>query len=236
MIAIQNVKVNVTRAGKGEPAVVLLHGWGQNQYMMKFLQDHLCETHTVINLDLPGFGESEEPPQVWRVADYAEFLHELLERLHITRVVIIAHSFGARVALRYAACYPVEQMILTGAAGIRPARGVMYHIRVKTYKLLKRLHMAPSMGSEDYQNASPIMKGVLVTSVEDDLRPLLKDIAVPTLLVWGEKDSATPLWMGRVMEREMPQAALVVLPKEDHFAYFHCSMQFCRIVDAFLKS
>ena len=55
MITIQNIKVNVTRAGNNESAVVLLHGWGQNQYMMKFLQDHLCDTFTVINLDLPGF-------------------------------------------------------------------------------------------------------------------------------------------------------------------------------------
>ena len=79
------------------------------------------------------------------------------------------------------------------------------------------------------------MRGVLVASVEDDLRPLLKDIATETLLVWGERDTATPLWMGRVMEEELPDAALVVLPKEDHFAYFHLSIQFCRIVDAFLR-
>ena len=80
-----------------------------------------------------------------------------------------------------------------------------------------------------------IMKGVLVASVEDDLSGILKDISTETLLVWGEKDTATPLWMGRVMEEELPNAALVVLPKEDHFAYFHLSIQFCRIVDAFLR-
>ena len=155
--------------------------------------------------------------------------------MQITRVNFIAHSFGARIALRYAYRYPVEKMVLSGAAGIQAKRGLGYHIRVKTYKLLKRLHAAPAMGSSDYQNASPIMKGVLVASVEDDLRGILKDISTETLLVWGEKDTATPLWMGRVMEEELPNAALVVLPKEDHFAYFHLSIQFCRIVDAFLR-
>ncbi|MCR0262629.1 alpha/beta hydrolase [[Clostridium] innocuum] len=235
MITIQDIKVNVTRSGNGAPAVVLLHGWGQNQYMMKFLQDHLCDSFTVVNLDLPGFGESEEPRTVWSVDDYATFLHELLMHMHLTRVIFIAHSFGARIALRYAYRYPVEKMVLTGAAGIQAKRGLSYHIRVKTYKLLKRLHAAPAMGSSDYQGASPVMRGVLVASVEDDLRPLLKDIATETLLVWGERDMATPLWMGRVMEEELPDAALVVLPKEDHFAYFHLSIQFCRIVDAFLR-
>lgn len=231
----QNIKVNVTRAGNNESAVVLLHGWGQNQYMMKFLQDHLCDTFTVINLDLPGFGESEEPPRVWSVDDYVDFLQELLDHLQITHVSFIAHSFGARIALRYAYRFPVEKMVLTGAAGIQAKRGLGYHIRVKTYKLLKKLHAAPAMGSSDYQSASAIMKGVLVASVEDDLSGILKDISTETLLVWGEKDTATPLWMGRVMEEELPNAALVVLPKEDHFAYFHLSIQFCRIVDAFLR-
>ena len=210
MITIQNIKVNVTRAGNNESAVVLLHGWGQNQYMMKFLQDHLCDTFTVINLDLPGFGESEEPPRVWSVDDYVDFLQELLDHLQITHVSFIA-------------------------AGIQAKRGLGYHIRVKTYKLLKKLHAAPAMGSSDYQSASAIMKGVLVASVEDDLSGILKDISTETLLVWGEKDTATPLWMVRVMEEELPNAALVVLPKEDHFAYFHLSIQFCRIVDAFLR-
>ena len=153
MITIQNIKVNVTRAGNNESAVVLLHGWGQNQYMMKFLQDHLCDTFTVINLDLPGFGESEEPPRVWSVDDYVDFLQELLDHLQITHVSFIAHSFGARIALRYAYRFPVEKMVLTGAAGIQAKRGLGYHIRVKTYKLLKKLHAAPAMGSSDYQSA-----------------------------------------------------------------------------------
>ena len=203
--------------------------------MMKFLQDHLCDTFTVINLDLPGFGESGEPPRVWSVDDYVDFLQELLDHLQITHVSFIAHSFGARIALRYAYRFPVEKMVLTGAADIQAKRGLGYHIRVKTYKLLKKLHAAPAMGSSDYQSASAIMKGVLVASVEDDLSGILKDISTETLLVWGEKDTATPLWMGRVMEEELPNAALVVLPKEDHFAYFHLSIQFCRIVDAFLR-
>ena len=58
--------VHVEKKGHG-PAVVLLHGWGQNLYMMKFLQDHLQNQFTVFNLDLPGFGKSEEPLYCWSV-------------------------------------------------------------------------------------------------------------------------------------------------------------------------
>lgn len=233
MITVHNVKLNVIIKGEGE-AMVLLHGWGQNSYMMKFIQDYFCKTYNVINMDLAGFGESEEPHEVWTIDDYAYYLYELLKQLKVERPILIAHSFGARIALRYALHYPVEKMILTGAAGIKPRRGFSYYLRVYSYKLLKRLHMAPAMGSEDYRNASGVMKGILVASVEDDIRAELKNIDCETLLVWGEKDTQTPLWMGRVMEREMPNATLIVLEKEDHFAYFHQSLRFTGIVEAFL--
>lgn len=233
MITIHNTKLNVIVKGEGTP-IVLLHGWGQNQYMMKFLQDYFCKEYKVLNLDLPGFGESEEPSVVWDIQEYAICLHELLIQYHIENPILIAHSFGARIALRYALMYPVSRMVLTGAAGLRTKRGWNYYIRVYTYKILKRLHMQPAMGSVDYQQASDIMRGVLVASVEDDIKDELKHIGCETLLVWGEKDTQTPLWMGKMMEQEMQNATLIVLPKEDHFAYFHQSLQFKKIVEAYL--
>lgn len=233
MITVHNIKLNVIVKGEGQ-AMVLLHGWGQNSYMMKFIQDYFCKTYKVINMDLPGFGESEEPHEVWSVEDYAYYLYEFLTSMGIEKPILIAHSFGARIALRYASHYPVEKMILTGAAGIRPKRGLSYYIRVYTYKAMKKLHLAPTMGSEDYRNASGVMRGILVASVEDDLRDVLPQIEVETLLVWGDRDTQTPLWMGKVMENEMPHATLIVLEKDDHFAYFHQSMRFTGIVEAFL--
>lgn len=216
--------------------VILLHGWGQNAYMMKFIQDHLSENYRVLNLDLPGFGESEEPKQAWSVAQYAQFIHELALTYQMEEPILIAHSFGARIALRYALSYPVKKMILTGAAGIKKKYTIDHYARVYAYKLLKRMHIKTNLGSSDYQNASMIMRGVLVKAVNDDITPRLSSITPQTLLVWGERDTQTPLWMGKEMEQRMPNATLVVLKKEDHFAYFHQSFRFLRIVDAFLDA
>ena len=74
MCRIHNCKLNVTVKGEGQ-GILLLHGWGQNAYMMKFLQDHLCEHYKVVNLDLPGFGESEEPDHAWDLKEYASAMH-----------------------------------------------------------------------------------------------------------------------------------------------------------------
>lgn len=226
--------VHVEKKGHG-PAVVLLHGWGQNLYMMKFLQDHLQTRFTVLNLDLPGFGKSEEPPVSWSIKEYAAFLHCLLEEEGIQNPILIAHSFGARIAICYAASYGCRKLILTGAAGILPKRGMKYYLKVHAYKICKKLALKISMGSEDYQKASSVMKGVLVKAVNENLEPFLLRIRCETLLVWGEKDEQTPLWMGKKMEQLIPCASLIIFRKEGHFAYFYQSLRFQRVVDAFLE-
>ena len=231
----QDNHINLTIKGTGQ-GVILLHGWGQNAYMMKFIQDHLSKRFCVMNLDLPGFGDSEEPERVWNIQDYANCIHALADQHHMECPILIAHSFGARIAFRYALSYPVKKMILTGAAGIKKHYTWDYYLRVYTYKILKKMKIKANLGSSDYQNASGIMRGILVKAVNEDISTELSKIDVETLLVWGEKDNQTPLWMGKQMEHDMQNATLVVLEKEDHFAYFHQSFRFLRIVDAFLDA
>ena len=231
----QNNHINLTITGSGQ-GVILLHGWGQNAYMMKFIQDHLTDRFCVMNLDLPGFGDSDEPETVWSTQDYANCIHTLANQYHMESPILIAHSFGARIAFRYALTYPVSKMILTGAAGIKKRYTWDYYMRVYAYKLLKKIKIKANLGSSDYQNASEVMKGVLVSAVNEDISPELSKIDVETLLVWGEKDEETPLWMGKQMEQDMQNATLIVLEKEDHFAYFHQSFRFLRIVDAYLNA
>lgn len=226
---------NLTIKGSGQ-GVILLHGWGQNAYMMKFIQDHLSDRFCVMNLDLPGFGDCDEPKTVWRTQDYADYIHTLVVQYHMESPILIAHSFGARIAFRYALTYSVKKMILTGAAGIKKHYTWDYYLRIYAYKLLKKMKIKANLGSSDYQNASEVMKGVLVSAVNEDISSELSKIDVETLLIWGEKDEETPLWMGKQMEKDMQNAALVVLEKENHFAYFHQSFRFLRIVDAFLNA
>jgi len=227
------LRVHYTLAGKGQP-LVLLHGWGQNLTMMKFIADHFQKRFQVFNLDLPGFGQSEEPPVAWSLSDYVDFIDSCCKQLHLEHPAIVAHSFGARIALLYASAHSVDKMVLTGAAGIKKRRTFTYYCKVYAYKLLKKFHHGASMGSEDFQKASDVMKGVLIQSVEQDLRPILHQIQSETLLVWGEKDEATPLWMGEEMEKAMPHASLIVLDDEDHFAYFHQPQRFIAILEYFL--
>lgn len=233
MMHDQPLKLHYTLEGHG-PAMILLHGWGQNLTMMKFISDHFKADYQVLNLDLPGFGESDEPPFPWQLQDYVACIYQCVKYMQLENPIMVAHSFGARIALLYAHQYQVKKMVLTGAAGIRDHHSPLYYMKVGLYKVKKRLGIPNHMGSADYQAASLIMRGVLVASVKQDLKMLLKDIEAETLLVWGEKDTATPLWMGKQMEKQMPHAALVVLEEDDHFAYFHQPQRFLAIMEHFL--
>lgn len=243
-IDIKDLKCHYEKKGNKGKNVILLHGWGQNTKMMDYISEFLSKHFKVYNLDFPGFGESKEPSEAWGNEDYVEFLKEFVDKLKIKNPILIGHSFGCRVALYYAYKYPVYKMVLTGAAGIRAKRTIKWYFKVYTYKLGKLLlkpfknlseKLKKNAGSEDYKNASPVMKGTLVKCVNFDITPYLKDIKPETLLVFGENDTATPLYMGKQMEKEMPNATLVTFADDDHFAYFHQGDRFNRVLDAFLK-
>ena len=246
-IRINDVDLYYEKSGSRGRKVFLLHGWGQNTEMMAFIADYLKAHFIVYNLDLPGFGKSSQPPQAWGSDDYSEFLHEFALRKKISDPIIIAHSFGCRVALRYACRYPVRKMVLTGAAGIRDERGLDYYLKVYSYKLGKKIlslkplrkykeRFTKNAGSEDYRNSSGVMRATFVKVVNEDLTDILGDIGTETLLVFGENDEATPLAKGKKMEKLMPQAALVVFENDDHYAYFHQAQRFNMVLDAFLRS
>ena len=227
--------------------VILLHGWGQNMTMMSEIENHLKDGFSVWNLDFPGFGESSDPPQAWGVPDYMNFLEAFVEENGIKEPILIGHSFGCRVAIRYAAVHhDVRKMCLTGAAGIKPKATAEQKLRTSVYKAGKWFlkttgqnekleELRNKSGSEDYRNAKGVMRDTFVKVVNDDVTPILKDVACEVLLVWGDQDTAAPLWMGKQMEQEMPNAGLAIFEGDDHFAYWHQPARFNAVLDVFLK-
>lgn len=244
---IHGVKTVYNVEGNGND-MVLLHGWGQNKEMMGQILEHFKDRFRVFALDFPGFGESDNPPEAWGVPDYEAFLADFIHDNNIEKPILIGHSFGCRVAIRYAADHPdgVRKMCLTGAAGIRPKQSLKAKMRTRVYKAGKTFlkltgqtkkleELQKNSGSEDYRNAQGIMRPTFVKVVNDDVSPILKDVKCSVLLVWGDRDDAAPLWMGQQMEKEMPDAGLAVFEGDDHWAYWHQAARFNTVLDIFLK-
>ena len=242
---IHGVETAYRKSGEGRP-VILLHGWGQKMIMMSAIEAHLSGYFTVYNLDFPGFGDSGRMASAWGVRDYEAFLDDFCLINGIENPILIAHSFGCRVAIAYASDHPVYKMCLTGAAGIRPKLSLKQKMKTGLYKAGKKVLIAAHQeeklkelqkksGSADYRALDGVMRESFVKIVNEDLTPLLPLVKCPVLLVWGEKDEAVPLWMGKQMEKEMPDAGLAVFEGDDHYAYWHQPVRFNHVLDAFLK-
>ena len=238
----------------GKPVVLFLHGWGAPAATYRLLLDHLAGYCRVVAPDLPGFGGSAAPETPWCVDDYADWTVAFAAALGLEKIVLMNHSFGGRISIKLLARRPmplaVEKAVFLDAAGIRPRRTVKYYAKVYSYKAAKRFFRLPGVrrlfpdalekarrrsGSADYQNASPLMRQTMVRCINEDLTALLPADPVPTLLIWGELDTATPLRDGRLMEQRIPDAGLVVLPGAGHFAFAQQWGICRRALDSFLR-
>ena len=90
-------------------------------------------------------------------------------------------------------------------------------------------------GSADYRNASPIMRQCLVMAVNEDLTELLPKIKQDTLLIWGDKDTATPISDGKLMEERIPNSGLAVLAGTGHFSFLEQPAVFRNIMRSYFQ-
>lgn len=242
-------------SGQGKSNVLLLHGWGCDHTLMKPVGDALANEFRILIPDFPGHGQSPEPHEPWSVSDFADVILKLLESLDFLPTAVIAHSFGCRVAAVLAAQHPelFSRMVFTGAAGIRPPISAEKAAKQSRYQSLKKYarfmqnipglkplgdrfqeNLIQKYGSRDYAALSPEMRKTFNQIINEDLSSLYPRIRQSTLLLWGDEDTETPLWMGEKMKEMIPDAGLVILEGGDHFAYLKQIQRFNTIVKHFL--
>lgn len=236
-INIKNLDINYIQYGEGKD-IILLHGWGQNIEMMKPLGDNFSDKYRITILDLPGFGESDEPKNTWTIDDYELMLEDFIKELKIKKPIVIGHSFGGRLSIRYSARNPIEKLVLFGSPCIRIQEALP--LKVRMLKSMKKLpgmdkigeYMKQYIGSRDYKAASPVMRQTLVEVVNEDLSHYAKEIEEPTLLIWGQNDTEAPVAEAKELEKIMIDAALIILPGT-HYAYLENLQQVVNILNNF---
>ncbi len=250
-ITVRGVRLHYTDSQEGEHTIILMHGWGCNHTTLASVERVALQCgYRVINVDFPGFGQSQEPAEVWGVEAYTAQLEDFIKELGIKRPTLLGHSFGGRVGILYASRHDdVNALILVDAAGIKPRRTLRYYWKVYTFKAMKRLMYLvygrenaekrldarrAKAGSSDYASASPMMRRILSRVVNEDLTDRLALIKAPTLLIWGENDTATPIADARKMERLIPGAGLVSFPGCGHYSFLDNPGQFAAVLRSFL--
>lgn len=223
--------------------LILLHGWGQNLTHMKPLAECLSHHSEVHLIDLPGFGHSTLPNGVWDSFQYADRIIAYMDEKQIKQADFLGHSFGGKVAFSLASRYPerVRHLVLLASSGLKRKRTWLQSSRLFAIrnggKLLKgidrliktdffKTQFSARYGSTDYQQAGA-MRPILVKSVNEDLEDILSTVKAPTLLLWGEQDSETPVEVAKRFQNQIKNSKLILFPGKDHHLHHEVSAHLC---------
>ena len=250
-----NINYKITGPENAKKTAVILQGWGTGMDLYDFAAGCINDSIRVVQFDFPGFGDSDEPKEPWRPSDYADFFCSFAEALNIRKAVLIGHSYGGRVIIRLAERddlpFEIEKIVLIDSAGIMPERTPAQQRKVRRYKMMRSFLMSKPVhamfpevidywmsqqGSDDYRNSSPMMKKCLVMAVNEDQRDSLPKIKQETLLIWGDLDDATPLRDAEIMEKMIPDSALIVLEGTGHYSFLEKPQQFRGIIRSYLNA
>ena len=214
--------------------LVLLHGWGSSITSWRRVAEVLESANVKVFIpDLPGFGDTPQPPRPWHLNDYIVFVHEFVKTLGIKTFCLAGHSFGGQISIGYATQYPkkIRKLILIAAARIVRRR----KLKVAIFGFFSKLgNLAFSMpflsflrpvfqktwyklsGEQDYYRASNVMRETMKLILDREMRDELIKIRVPTLIIWGEKDLVTPLADAKILHGEIQGSRLHVFPQQNH--------------------
>lgn len=250
-IIIDGLDIQYTEVGTGIP-VLLLHGWGSSFDVYKGIMDTLCVRCRLVAVNFPGCGGSETMKTPWTLDDYCDFVLKFMKKVDLHDPIMIGHSHGGRVTLKMAADGMVNppKIVLLDSAGLIPQKSLKQKFRAKCFKAIKRVLTLPGLngktegllnkarrhyGSADYNAAPEVLRKTMVFLVNTDLRNIIGNIKAPTLLIWGENDSDTPLRDAETIKSLIPDCGLCVIKGAGHFSFIEQPYQTAAILDSFIK-
>lgn len=237
--------------GTGNNTILILPGWGNTRPTFKYLINNLSRDNQVYIIDVPCFGKSRIKEEDLSIYDYASSIRELIEHEKIKNPIILAHSFGGRIATLLSGYYKdnIKKLILIDAAGIKEKVKISKIIKKYTYKLLKKLgnilplklrykfHRAlfKKYSSNDYYTLPNNMKKTFQNIVNTDLSNYIKYIKTNTLILWGEKDNATSLKDAYKFKKKIKNSELIILKNASHFSYLDYPKTSFDIINTFIN-
>ena len=248
----KNITFYYDKIGNAKETILILPGWGNTKSTFNNIIEKFKNDYTIYIIDYPGFGNSPIINQELTIYDYANMIKFFLEKTKIKNPIIIAHSFGGRITAILVGKYKmkVKKIILIDVAGIKRKKSLKIWLKEKIYKILKKgIYFIPKIkqeqykqklicifASEDYQTIPNCMKKTFQNIIKENLKKYYKQIYCETLLIWGEKDSDTPLKDGKLLEKIIKNSALITYQNAEHFSYLYNIELTNNIISSFLKN
>ena len=224
--------MNFVKLGTSKNFILFLHGWGGSIDSFFWTKTYFKE-YSLIYVDFYGFGKSSEPTKPMYVVDYATEIKKILNQYEIDSLVIVGHSFGGRVAIKFAYLYQESYKNLKA-----------YHFKIFHYKFLKKRAKTnekarkklSKFGSSDYKKLSSIMKQTFINIVNEDLSYEAKLINVQVVIIWGKNDKETKLYMAKKLNKFISGSKLYIFDKAGHFSYLDNKQEFLIILDSLVQN
>lgn len=249
-LIVNGIAIEYRDEGSG-PTLLFLHGWKDNLHTFEGLTRLLIPQYRIMRLDLPGFGETEMPKGTWDLDEYVKFVNDFLQKLDVRPYALIGHSFGGRIVIKGASSgiLQPQKIILIDAAGLAKSRTAKNRLLTAAAKIGKGATLLPPLifwrkrlrrklyekiGSDYF--ASGAMKGTFLNIIREDLTDAARKIACPSLIIWGENDTGTPVQDGRLLVRLIPNAILHIIENAGHFVHQEKPEEVSDLIKEFLPS
>jgi pimeloyl-ACP methyl ester carboxylesterase len=258
-VVVNGLNLAYQRQGAG-PDLVLLHGGVCDSRVWRMAFELFSHAFTVVAWDAPGCGQSSDPPEDFRLPHFTDCLGGFIDALGLERPHIVGHSWGSALALELYRQRPTvaRSLVLVSAyagwAGSLPSDEVELRLQLALHAAeLAPASFDPTSISGLFSDAMPADTAAELMAImsetravgtrtmayslaEADLRDVLPNIDVPTLLVYGDADQRAPLNIARELHAGIPHSKLAVLPGLGHECYLESPESFGAEVLNFLAA
>lgn len=207
--------------GRGR-VILFLHGYLCSKEIFVKQITFFSRFFRVVAVDMTGFGEAGEMKYPYSVGDYACEIGNVIDELCVSECDVLAHSFGARVAIKLAAeDKRIKRIIFTGAAGLKPRRGVKYLFKRASFLMLKKLVPKEKLKrfySSDYLSLRGAARESFKLVISENLDETAKKLTNKTLILSGKNDKETPPYSQKKLNRYIENSELVFI-RGGHFCF-----------------
>ncbi len=239
VILIEERITHYETLGRGKP-LIFLHGWlGSWRYWMDSMEA-LSERYRAHAFDLWGYGDSDKEAGRYDVDTYLGLLESFMDHMGIARAPLIAHSLGAVIAVRFAREHPerVPKLALVSAplaeSGLN--RGAITGSSVLGRFQQKRQISHEAVVQDMARTAPGAVEGSLESLKGLSLSPILPELDIPILAVYGRKDGLVDPGQAKTFARSNPKIRGVVMPDSGHFPMLDDTSRFNRLLSDYLAT